>query len=112
MKTDIDHPVGDLGHAEARCMAELFLLLLRGVRMVGVTVKPSFEVIGGLLWKLAALTCGAIDEGGGRHWLWGALVGRVDGDVGSGGAQGGRILRVSRGENKIRVWERPLALYP
>lgn len=68
-KTDVDHPVGDLGHAEASCMAELFFLLLRGVRVVGVTVKPSFEVIGGLLWKLAPLTCGAIDEGGGRHWL-------------------------------------------
>ena len=65
--TDIDHPIGDLGHAKACCMAELFFLFLRGVWVVGVTMKPGLEVISGLLWKLAPLACGTIDEGGGRH---------------------------------------------
>lgn len=63
----VDHPVGHLAHAEAGGMAELLFLLLAGVRVVGVTVKPSLEVVGGLLWKLAAFTGGAIDEGRGRH---------------------------------------------
>jgi hypothetical protein len=45
----VDHPVGHLTHAEARSMAELLLLLLTWVRMIGVTMKPGFEVVGGLL---------------------------------------------------------------
>jgi hypothetical protein len=48
-------------------MAELFFLFLRGVWVVRVAMKPGLEVISGLLWKLAPLASGAINEGGGRH---------------------------------------------
>lgn len=65
--TYVDHPIGNLTHAKAGSMAELLFLLLTGVRMVGVTVKPSFEVVGGLLGKLAPFARGTVDEGRGRH---------------------------------------------
>jgi hypothetical protein len=67
--TSVDHPVGDLAHAEGGGMAELLLLLLTGVRVVGVTMEPGLEVVGGLLGELAALAGGrAVDKGGlGRH---------------------------------------------
>lgn len=44
-------------------MAELFLLLLTGVRVVRVAVEPGLEIVGGLLGELATLALGAIDEG-------------------------------------------------
>jgi len=44
----VDHPVGNLAHAEASRVTELLLLLLTWVRMVGVTMEPCLEVIGSL----------------------------------------------------------------
>lgn len=80
--------------------------------MIRVTMEPSLEVIGGLLGELAALTGGTIDEGGGRHIVW-RTRGRGDGDVGGSWAQGRRVVRVSRWEDKVGgIFESPLALYP
>jgi len=73
--TDIDHPVGDLAHAKASSMAKLLFLLLTWIRVIRVTVKPSFEVISGLLRKLAALSLRTVDECGGGHRWWGARGG-------------------------------------
>jgi len=61
------HPVGDLAHAEAGRMTELFLLFLTWIRMVRVTMEPGLEVIGGFLWEFASLALWTINEGGGRH---------------------------------------------
>ena len=60
--TDIDHPVGDLAHAETRRMAKLLLLFLTWVRMVGVTVQPGLEVVGSLFREFTSLTLRAVDE--------------------------------------------------
>jgi len=59
----IDHPVGDLAHAEARRVTELLLLLLTWIRMVGVTVKPGLEVISSLLGEFASFALRTVDEG-------------------------------------------------
>ena len=60
--TDIDHPVGDLAHAEACRMAKLLLLLLTWVRMIRVTVQPGLEVVGSLFGEFASFTLRTIDE--------------------------------------------------
>ena len=60
--TDINHPVGDLAHTETRRMAELLLLLLTWVRMVGVTMQPGLEIIGSLFGEFASLTLRTVDE--------------------------------------------------
>jgi hypothetical protein len=110
--SSVDHPIGHLAHAKARSMTQLFFLLLTGIRMIRVTMEPGLEVIGGLLGELAALTGGTIDEGRGRHIVW-RTRGGGDGDVGGSWAQGGRVVRVSRWEDKVRgIFESPLALYP
>jgi hypothetical protein len=62
-------------------VAQLFLLLLGRVWVVGMAVKPCLEEVGRLFWKLAALALGAVDEGRGRRALGGA-VGRVEGGGG------------------------------
>jgi hypothetical protein len=59
--TNIDHPVGNLAHAETRRMAELLLLLLTWVRMVGVTMQPGLEVICSLLGEFTSLTLRTVD---------------------------------------------------
>ena len=60
--THIDHPIGDLAHAESRRMAKLLFLLLTWVRMVGVTVQPGLEVVGSLFGEFASLTLRTVDE--------------------------------------------------
>ncbi len=108
--TYVDHPVGDLAHAEARGVAELLLLLFTGIRVVRVTVKPGLEVVSGLLGELATLAGGTVGEGRGGHRVWRA---RGRGDRNVGGTELRGVVGVSLREAKLgRIWKRPLALYP
>jgi len=71
-KTYIDHPIGDLAHAEACLRAEPFLLVLGGVGMVSVGKEPFLEELGDWLGKLSASAL----LGGGElgHHVGGALT--------------------------------------
>jgi len=44
-------------------MAELLLLLLTWVWMVGVTMQPGLEIIGSLFGEFASLTLRTVDKG-------------------------------------------------
>ena len=90
----VDHPIGDLTHAQTSGMAQLLLLLLAGVWVVRVAVEPCLEVVRRLLGELSALFGGAIDEGRGGDRLRGAGRGR-----GRRGRSGGRG-RLGRGEGR------------
>lgn len=67
MRAHVNHPVGHLAHAEAGSMAELLLLLLTGVWVVGVAVEPVLEKVGDGLGQLAALAGWPLDETRGRR---------------------------------------------
>jgi len=45
--THINHPVRNLTHAQASGSTELLLLVLAGVRVIGMTVQPSTQKISG-----------------------------------------------------------------
>lgn len=86
--TDVDHPVGDLAHAEAGGVAELLFLLLAGVRVVRVAVEPVLEKVGDGLGELAALAGRALDEARRRLRLRGAGRGVGGARAGTGGSGG------------------------
>ena len=65
--TSVDHPIGELAHAETGGVAEMLFLFLVGVWVIRVTVEPRLEVVGRLLGELATLARGAVDEGRGGH---------------------------------------------
>lgn len=54
--TNVYHPVGYLTRAEARGMAELFLFLLAGLWVIGMSVDPRFQVVSS--GSLPRLRCG------------------------------------------------------
>jgi hypothetical protein len=92
----IDHPIGDLAHAQASGMAQLLLLLLAGVWMVRVAMQPGFEIVRRLLGELPAFFGGTIDEGGRGDGLRGAGRGRWR------RGHSGRGRRLGRGEGSRR----------
>lgn len=62
--THINHPVGDLAHAQARSMTQLFFLLFARVGMIGMAVQPSLEEVSSFLGELASFTLlRTIDKG-------------------------------------------------
>src|SRR5258707_3183886 len=62
-KTYIDHPIGDLAHAEACLGAEPFLLVLSGVGMVSMGEEPLLEELGD---RLGERSSAALLRGGER----------------------------------------------
>ena len=95
--TDINHPVGDLAHAESCDVAELFLLLFAWVGVIGMAVEPCLQVVSGLFGELSSFALGTVDEGGARDGLWGASRSVRDRDRGCRGGHGRRIRRRVRG---------------
>jgi len=91
--TDVDHPVGDLAHAESCDMAELFLLFFAWVGVIGMAVEPCLEVVSSLLGKLSSFALGTVSEGGTRNGRRGAGWRVCDGDRRCGGGHGRRIGR-------------------
>lgn len=72
----VDHPIRHLAHAQTSGMAQLLFLFLAGVRMVGMTMQPSFEIVRCLLGELSAFFGRTIDQSGGGNGLRGARRGR------------------------------------
>ena len=71
-KTYINHPIGDLAHAEARLRAEPLLLVLGWVGVVRVGKKPLLEELGDRLGKLS--TAALLGGGELGHHVGGALA--------------------------------------
>ena len=71
-KTYIDHPIGDLAHAEACLGAKPFLLVLSGVGMVSMGEEPLLEELGDGLWELSATAL--LGSGKGGHHVGGSLT--------------------------------------
>ena len=72
----IDHPIGNLTHAQTSGMAQLFFLFFAGVWMVRMAMQPSLEIVRCLLGELSAFFGRAIHEGRGRDRLRGPRRGR------------------------------------
>jgi hypothetical protein len=66
-KTYVDHPVGNLAHAQTCSVAKLLFLLFAGIRVIGMSVQPRLEKVGCFLGQLTPLPLGTIDETRGRH---------------------------------------------
>ena len=113
MKVYIDHPIRDLAHAESSYMAKLLFFFLARIWVIWMTMKPSFEKVGGFFGKFSPLTLlRTVDECWIRDWLRWTGRRRSNCNRGRGRRHGGRVRRVTRGDTKLIVWERPVSLYP
>ena len=74
--TYVDHPVGHLAHAEPGSLTQLLFLVLAGVWVIRMAVKPILEIIGDRLWEFPSLPFWPLGHGGSRSWKRGDGVQR------------------------------------